>query len=227
MTNPYEDAAIIFDLDGTLVDTAPDLTNALNHVLVAEGRTAVALADVRHMVGHGAREMIRAGMAATGAPATEDDLDRMMDGFLPHYEAHIADHSRPFDGVIEVLDTLKAHSARLGVCTNKRERLSLALLKTLEMDHYFSAIIGADTLPVKKPDPGHLLGTIDRVGRAPDRAVMIGDSTTDVKAAKAANVPVVVVTFGYPDIAPDQMNGDVEIDHYDQLLAQLPALLSR
>ena len=227
MTNPYEDAAIIFDLDGTLVDTAPDLTNALNHVLEIEGRNAVDLADVRHMVGHGAREMIRAGMAKTGAPATEDDLDRMMDAFLPHYEAHIADHSRPFDGVLNVLDTLKAHSARLGVCTNKRERLSLALLRTLEIDHYFSAIIGADTLPVKKPDPGHLLGTIERVGGNPDHAVMIGDSTTDVKAAKAANVPVVVVTFGYPDVAPDEMDGDVEIDHYDRLLAHLPSLLDR
>ena len=227
MTNPYEGASIIFDLDGTLVDTAPDLTNALNHVLAAEGRAAVELADVRHMVGHGAREMIRAGMAATGAPATEGDLDRMMDGFLPHYEAHIADHSRPFDGVIDVLETLNARSARLGVCTNKRERLSIALLKTLKIDHYFRAIIGADTLPVKKPDPGHLLGTIDRVGGSPDRAVMIGDSTTDVNAAKAANVPVVVVTFGYPDIAPDQMNGDAEISHYDNLLTHLPDLLSR
>ncbi len=225
MAHPFDDATIIFDLDGTLVDTAPDLTEALNYVLLAEGRQAVDGQQVRHMVGHGAREMIRAGMAATGAPASEADLDRMMELFLEHYIAHIADNSRPFDGVLDVLSTLSAHKARLGVCTNKREHLSVALLKALDLHRYFDAIVGADTLPVRKPDPGHLLGTIERVGGDKTRAVMVGDSTTDVKAAKAAGVPVVVVTFGYPDVAPDQMNGDAAIDHYDDLIAAMEQFL--
>ncbi len=221
----FQDTSIIFDLDGTLVDTAPDLTEALNHVLVAEGRQAVDGAQVRHMVGHGAREMIRAGMAATGDEATEDDLDRMMSVFLDHYIVHIADNSRPFDGVVKVLETLQNQSALLGVCTNKRERLSVALLQTLKIDHFFGAIIGADTLPVRKPDPQHLLGTIERIGGNKDRAVMIGDSTTDVKAAKAAGVPVVTVSFGYPDVPPAELGGDANIDHYDQLLETISTLL--
>lgn len=220
-----DDTSVIFDLDGTLVDTAPDLTEALNHVLVAEGRRAVEGDQVRHMVGHGAREMIRAGMAATGTAASEDDLDRMMEGFLVHYVAHIADHSRPFDGVRDVLDTLLGQPVRLGVCTNKREHLSVALLKALKMDHYFGAIVGADTLPVRKPDPRHLLETIARVGGRSDRAVMVGDSTTDVKAAKGAHVPIIVVTFGYPDVPPKDLGGDVSIDHYGELLGEISRLL--
>lgn len=225
MPHSFKDKTIIFDLDGTLIDTAPDLTGALNHVLVLEGRSRVDGGQVRHMVGHGAREMIRAGMAATGADATENDLDRMMEIFLEYYIAHIADHSRPFEGTLRALDTLTAHSAHLGVCTNKREHLSVILLKTLQVDHYFKAIVGADTLPVRKPHPRHLLETIERVGGHKDRAVMVGDSTTDVKAAKAAGVPVVVVTFGYPDVPASELGGDIAIDHYDALLPAITKLL--
>jgi phosphoglycolate phosphatase len=208
---------IVFDLDGTLVDTAPDLAAALNAVLAREGRPLVPLDDVRHMVGRGARVLIERAMAGSGAPASPDAIRDLMDHFLTHYEANIALTSRPFDSVEKVVRGLAARGHKLGVCTNKPAFLSHKLLGELGLNTLFPVVLGADSRPYRKPDPRHLLDTIEALGGRPDSAVLIGDSDTDVKTARAANVPVVAVTFGYTEIPVHDLGADAVIDHFDAL----------
>ncbi len=218
----FDNATIVFDLDGTLVDTAPDLMHALNYALARAGHPPVSAETVRSLVGMGAQVMIEEGLRLAGITA---DLTAMLGDFLVHYEANLARESRPFPGAVAALERLRAEGARLAVCTNKRERLSRRLLQELDLEGYFSAIAGRDTFPVAKPDPGHLLGAIRLAGGDPFRAVMIGDTDIDVRAAKAASVPVVLVSFGYcgppPSLPPESV-----IDHFDQLHASLSALLA-
>jgi len=225
-TDHLQGTSIVFDLDGTLVDSAPDLTGALNHVLALNGRAPIEQDTVRNLIGHGAAALIKAGMAATGEPVEEKHLPGLLEVFLEHYEPHIADNSIPYAGVIDAIDHLRAAGARLGVCTNKRERYALALLKALELEDRFHAILGADSLEVHKPDPGHLLGTVEMIGGTPERAIMIGDSETDVATAAAANIPCIVVSFGYTTTPPADLGGTLLIDHYDELLPALETLLA-
>lgn len=215
---------IVFDLDGTLVDTAPDLTAALNAVLRTLGRQEVPLGDVRHMVGRGARYLIERAMEATGEPAKQQDLDALLHRFIVHYDANIAVTSRPFERVEAVVKGLRARGHKLGICTNKPEALSLKLINELRLRELFPVILGADSRPYKKPDPRHLFDTIAGLGGSPDSAVLIGDSETDVKTARAANVPVIVVSFGYTEIPPHDLGADVVIDHFDALEQALKAL---
>jgi phosphoglycolate phosphatase len=189
-----KDATIVFDLDGALVDTAPDLTNALNDVLTRRGHAAVSAEAVRASVELGARVMIEEALRRAHVA---DDVDGMLAEFLIHYEANIARESRPFPGAVAALEALASGGARLAVRTNKREYLSRRLLQALELEGYFSAIAGPDTFAVAKPDPGHLTGVIALAGGTPSRAVMVGDSAVDVRTAKAASVPVILVSFGY------------------------------
>jgi phosphoglycolate phosphatase len=220
----FRDTTIVFDLDGTLVDTAPDLTHALNYALARQGQPPVSAETVRSLVGMGALVMIEEGLRRAGVTA---DLQSMLGDFLVHYEANIAVESRPFPGAIKVLDRLRDEGARLAVCTNKRESLSRRLLQELELEGYFSAIAGRDTFPVAKPDPGHLIGTIRLAGGDPSRAVMIGDSDIDVRTAQAASVPVVLVSFGYASDKAAAAPPEAVIDDFDQLHASLSALLRR
>lgn len=215
---------IVFDLDGTLVDTAPDLTAALNAVMAREGRPLVPLDDVRHMVGRGARYLIERAMERTGAPVTAEAVRDLIDHFLVHYDANIAVTSRPFEGVETSLARLKAKGHRLGVCTNKPEALSLKLLRELKMLDLFPVVLGADSRAYRKPDPRHLTDVIAGLGGRADSAVLIGDSETDVKTARAAQVPVVVVSFGYTEIPVHELGADRVIDHYDALEAALASL---
>jgi phosphoglycolate phosphatase len=218
----FRDTTIVFDLDGTLVDTAPDLTHALNYALARQGQPPVSAEMVRSLVGMGAMVMIGERLSRAGVTA---DPQSMLGDFLVHYEANIAAESRPFPGAVEVLNRLRHEGATLAVCTNKRESLSRRLLQELELEGYFSAIAGRDTFPVAKPDPGHLTSVIGLAGGDPTRAVMIGDSDVDVRTAKAASVPVILVNFGY---AIDKVEGErpeAVIDHFDQLYASLSALL--
>jgi phosphoglycolate phosphatase len=207
-------ATIVFDLDGTLVDTAPDLTNALNHVLTARGYDPVAPAAVRAAVGRGARVMIEQALSLAGR---QDDVDGMLSEFLLHYEANIAAESRPFPGAVAALDRLAASGARLAVCTNKRERLSRMLLAALAIEDRFHGLAGRDTFAVSKPDPGHLTGAIALAGGDPARALMVGDSAVDIAAAQAAGVPSILVTFGYAPPPPEGPQADAVIDHFDAL----------
>jgi phosphoglycolate phosphatase len=218
----FAGATIVFDLDGTLVDTAPDLTNALNDVLARRGHEPVSIEVIRGCVGHGAQVMIEQALARAGA---EGDVDRMLAEFLTHYETNIARESRPYPGAIAALDRLAAQGARLAICTNKRESLSRLLIQQLEIEHYFTALAGRDTFPVAKPHPGHLTGTIALAGGDPSRSVMIGDSDIDLRTAKAAAVPAILVSFGYGACPLDGFAPEAVIDHFDQLDGHAARLL--
>ncbi|MET0156948.1 MAG: HAD-IA family hydrolase [Methyloceanibacter sp.] len=219
----FAGATIVFDLDGTLVDTAPDLTNALNDVLVRRGHDRVSIEVIRGCVGHGARVMIEQSLARVGA---QGDVDRMLAEFLAHYETNIARESRPYPGAIAALDRLAAQGARLAICTNKRESLSRLLIQELEIEHYFTALAGRDTFPVAKPHPGHLTGVIALAGGDPSMSVMIGDSDIDLKTAKAAAVPAILVSFGYGASPVDGFAPEAVIDHFDELDGHAARLLN-
>lgn len=208
---------LVFDLDGTLVDTADDLIATLNVILADEGIRTMTRAEAGSLLGAGVRAMIARGFALVDRTIEAEHLDRLFDRFIPLYTRSIAVHSRPFPGVVEALDRFALAGWRLAVCTNKLEGLSRLLLGELGLADRFAAICGGDTFPVKKPDAGHLLGTIARAGGVPERAVMVGDSGTDVKAAQNAGVPVVAVTFGYTDAPVETYGPDVVIDRFDRL----------
>ena len=214
---PLAGTAILFDLDGTLVDTAPDLVGALNGVLAEQRLPALSLQTARVMVGRGAKALIEQGFSAAGRPLDEPDKPALVERFIAIYLSRIADESRPFEGVSEALDQLADAGAVLGVCTNKRTDLSLALLDALDLTGRFAAVIGADHAPAPKPDARHLLTAIEAVGGQAGRALMIGDSATDIGAARAARVPSVAVSFGYTEIAPADLGADHLIEHFRDL----------
>lgn len=201
---------VVFDLDGTLVDTAPDLAATLNVILAREGLPPVEYEAARNMVGGGARVMLERGLAAAGRLLPVAAVDALTRDFVEHYAAHIADKSEPFPGAEVALDALATRGYRLAVCTNKLEWLSVRLLDALGLSKRFAAICGADTFGISKPDPEILHRTIERAGAAGVGAVMVGDSHTDIATARAANIPVVAVDFGYTDtpvaaLAPDRI----------------------
>lgn len=212
-------AVVAFDLDGTLVDTAPDLTTALNHALGTLGRPAIPPESVRHMVGHGVRALLRQGLEATG-DCTEAQIDQGFPVFLDYYTGHIADHSRAFPGVDAALALLESHGVQLAICTNKLESLAIELVDALGWAGRFAAIVGGDTLPVRKPDPAPLFEAIARTGGG--RAAFVGDSITDTDTARAAALPSIAVTFGFRDRPAEDLGATALIDHFDQLV---PALL--
>ena len=217
----------MFDLDGTLIDTAPDLIGSLNGVLAEQGLPPVTLADARHLVGHGAKAMIERGFALAGEPLPADKVPALFDRFIEIYVGRIAQDSVIFEELETTLDLLAAEGAGLAVCTNKRTDLSLALLNALGLTHRFAAIVGPDMAPAPKPDPRHLLAAIQAAGCDPARALMVGDSISDVLAAKAAGVPVAVVSFGYTETPAADLGGDVLIDHFTELPAIARRLLAR
>lgn len=216
MGHGLQGATIVFDLDGTLVDTAPDLLRALNAVLVEAGLRPAPEAAVRHLVGHGARAMLEGGAALAGIRLPGERLDALTERFVEIYRADIALLSRPFPGAEAALDTLMAEGALLAVCTNKRTQLAIQLLEELGLAFRFAAIVGADAVPSRKPDPAHLIETVHRAGGAATRAIMVGDSAADIAAAKGAGIPVVAVTFGYGE--------DVETLEPDHILADFASL---
>lgn len=213
---------VIFDLDGTLVDTAPDLCAALNHALVELGRAPVDTAVVRHLVGHGARALLAAGLDLSGGHG-EALVEAGMPLFLSHYAAHIADSSRPYDGVEAAMDALAAAGTTLAVCTNKPVGLANALIAALGWSGRFAAVLGGDSLAVRKPDGAHITATADAARSSLAGAVFVGDTAVDVGAARNAGVPVVVVSFGF---APDAraLGADAVIDDYAELVPLLGGL---
>lgn len=215
---------LVFDLDGTLVDTAADLVATLNVILEREGLAAVPYAEAVPMVGHGARVLIERGLAANGASREAAIIDRMFDDYIAHYAANIAVGSRPFPGVVAALDAFAARGWLLAVCTNKLEHLSLKLLGELGLAERFDAICGADTFLARKPDPIALTETIRRAGGIAEAAIMVGDSRTDIDTAKAAAIPVVAVDFGYTPVPVTELGPDIVISHYDDLEAAVARL---
>jgi phosphoglycolate phosphatase len=208
---------VVFDLDGTLVDTAPDLVDTLNVVFARKGLPPMPYVQARNMIGGGARRMIELGLKAEGRSCSADELERMFTDFIAHYAAHIADRSRPFPGLEATLDQLAARDCRLAVCTNKLENLSRLLLDALKLTPRFVAICGQDTFGIQKPNPEMLRRTVAAAGGDIARAVMIGDSKNDIDTARAANVPVVAVDFGYTEVPVVTLEPDRIIGHFKDL----------
>jgi len=207
--------ALIFDLDGTLADTAPDLLGATNAVLAARGRPLLDLGHLRHMVGFGAHALISQAMEASGAPVSEEQMPALTDIFLAHYTSHIADGTRLFPGVAETLASLKAGGARLAVLTNKPQSLTDLLLPQLELDGMFAAIYGAGRKTYTKPDPRIFHDVVEDCGGGP--AVMIGDSITDLNTARAASVPCILMSYGFTPVPARDLGADMVLDDFAQL----------
>jgi phosphoglycolate phosphatase len=216
---------IVFDLDGTLVDTAPDLISALNWVLDREGLPPVPLQSARAMIGAGARRLIERGLELEGRAASYEDVTRLTGDFIDHYAAHIADASRPFDGLERALDDLAAHGYRFAVCTNKLEWLSKRLLDQLGLSARFAAICGADTFGVSKPDPAILQQTIARAGGQLSQAIMVGDAGPDIGVARRAGIPVIGVEFGYTEVPIANLKPDRLVSHMRELPAAVQSLM--
>ena len=223
-TGSFEGWTILFDLDGTLVDTAPDLLGALNHVLTGMGLAPVPLAEVAEMIGHGARAMIETGLKAQGAALSAAEMDAAFERFIAYYVANIAVHSRPFEGAADALDALREAGATLAVCTNKRQDLSEQLIEALGLTDLFDVILGADRATNRKPHADHVFETIAAAGGEPGRALFVGDSRTDERAARNAGLPFVFVTFGYEAEPAEAIAADVTISHYAQLVPALSDL---
>jgi phosphoglycolate phosphatase len=216
---------VVFDLDGTLVDTAPDLINALNFVLDREGMPPVPLHSARNMIGAGARRLIERGLELEGRAASVGDITRLTDDFIAYYAEHIADVSRPFEGLESALDDLGKRGYRFAVCTNKLEWLSKLLLDRLGLSARFSAICGADTFGVAKPDPAILQQTVARAGGDISRAIMVGDAGPDIGVARRAGIPVIGVGFGYTEIPIAELKPDRLIHHMNELPAAVESLM--
>jgi phosphoglycolate phosphatase len=218
---------VVFDLDGTLVDTAPDLIEALNFILDREGLPPVPMRSARSMIGAGARKLIERGLELECRTVSASDLNRMTADFIDYYAAHIADASRPFEGLESALDDLSEQGCRFAVCTNKLEWLSKRLLDELGLSARFAAICGADTFGVSKPDPAILRQTIARAGGQTASAIMVGDAGTDVGVARRAGIPVIGVSFGYTDVPIAELKPDRVIDHMRELPGAVEALTKR
>jgi phosphoglycolate phosphatase len=215
---------LVFDLDGTLADTASDLVATLNIILAREGLAGITVPEARAMVGGGARALIQHGLSAYGINVSEIRVDEMLADFLAYYEAHIADETVLFPGVTRALDRFEAAGFAFAVCTNKVEYPSILLLTALGVAGRFRAICGKDTFAVSKPDGEALLQTIARAGGDRRRSVMVGDSKMDIDTARNAGIPIVAVNFGYTSEPVDSFKPDRVIGHYDELWGAVAAL---
>lgn len=220
------DRAVIFDLDGTLVDTAPDLMRATNHVLSEMGRRPLEMAEVRAFVGHGARALLTRGLAATGGMPEAYDVEPDYRRFVDYYSANIAHGSAPFPGLTQLLDRLKGEGYGLGVCTNKLEGLSVLLLDALDLSKYFGSVVGPDTLGIAKPDPKPFYEAVNRLDLDSPRAIMVGDSETDILTARNAGVPVIAVPFGYTPRPVHEFGPDRMIGHFDEAYETIQELFA-
>lgn len=216
---------IIFDLDGTLIDTAPGLADTMNVLLAAQGRQALSLETLRPYVSHGAKAIITYAMAATGKPASEELTKHLFSDFLTHYRLHMTRSSRMYPGLIPSLDKLKSQGYRLGICTNRFEASARELLEGLLLSDYFSSVTGQDTFGIGKPDPRPVLETLKDLGGEVENAVFVGDSELDVAAARASGLPVIVTSFGYGSVPADKLDADHVIGHFDELPHSVRSLL--
>ena len=219
-------ATIVFDLDGTLVDSAPDLVRALNETMDLEGLPHMKIDTLRVMVGQGAKVLIERAAALHGVTFSAQRLDELTDALTGFYSADIARHTRPFPGVLDAMDSLAALGAKFAVCTNKRTFLSRQLLDALNITDRFSAIVGADSVPERKPHPDHYRAAVAAAGGVVRRSLMIGDSTADVGAARGAGVPVIVYRYGYSDVGADRLGADVVLDRFSDLAPACRRLLA-
>jgi phosphoglycolate phosphatase len=216
---------IAFDLDGTLVDTAPDLIGALNHILVREKMAPLPLESARNLIGAGARRLLERGLEVENRQVTPEEMTKLTEDFIAYYADHIADESRPFEGLEAALDDLARRGYRLAVCTNKLEWLSRRLLDRLGLTPRFAAICGADTFGVSKPDPIILRQTVAKAGGTIASTIMVGDAGTDIGVARRAGVPVIGVSFGYTEVPIADLKPDRLIDRMSELTDAIDSLL--
>ncbi|MCH7805892.1 MAG: HAD-IA family hydrolase [Proteobacteria bacterium] len=213
-----EAECVIFDLDGTLVDTAPDLLATLNVLLGELGRRPLTLPEIKSAIGLGAKALLRNGANLTGEPLSEDQIEALFVKYIAYYSAHIADHTTPFPGAVEVLEACREAGVKLAVCTNKLDSLSHQVLAALRLDGYFDAVIGSDTLGVQKPDPETVLEILRRTGASPEKTLFVGDSQTDLETARAAGVAVVLVDYGYSATPARELTPDAVISDLREIL---------
>lgn len=218
---PLYGTSIVFDLDGTLVNTAPDLQATLNHILETHGYNGVSPEITDTLIGTGAKAMLRAGLAHNGVTLEDQRIDAMFTLFLQHYSENIAVYSQPYDACVTALERLADAGATLAVCTNKTQALADQLLETLGLSHHFVTIVGADSVPACKPDAGHILETLKRAKGDQKQAIMVGDSQTDERAAHNAGLPFLFVPFGYGPIDNSQDHKRSVLRHYNHLTAEM------
>jgi phosphoglycolate phosphatase len=215
----------VFDLDGTIADTAGDLADAANAALMSEGFAAAPAAAIAKSAGYGTRAMLRSALSAGGYSADAEQMLRMSVKLVAHYEENIAHKSRLFPGFAEAARFLQSSGAKLVLCTNKRERLAVKLLSALGIGGLFEAIAGGDTFPFHKPDPRHISDLVQLAGGVLSAAVMVGDSEADIDAARAAGIPVIAANFGYASVPASELGADAVLNHFDELPALIGALL--
>jgi phosphoglycolate phosphatase len=213
----FQGATIVFDLDGTIADTSPDLIDAANAALMAEGLPLATAEAIKAGVGYGTKAMLQCALSSRGKEADPEQMRRLAARLVEHYEENIAVKTRLFPGFLGAAQELRATGAALALCTNKRERLALKLLAALGIDALFDSVAGGDTFAFQKPDPRHITELIRRMGGNPGTAVMIGDSEADVAASKAASIPVIAVGFGYATVPAEKLRADAILNHFDDL----------
>jgi len=212
---PLHDHAIAFDLDGTLVDTAPDLVRALNACLEGSAVQTVSVDDVRPLIGQGAQAMIERAFARSQVHPGTGEVQNCLEVFLHHYSAHLADHSQPFAGALDCLEELRNAGASFRICTNKPRALTHKLLQALDLAQVFEAIVCPEDVAARKPDAAHVLAAI--APHAPRRALMVGDSINDLQAARAAGVAAILLSHGYSDTPAHDLGADLVLDHFAAL----------
>ena len=217
-------AAVVWDLDGTLVDSAADLAAALNALLTRHGLNTHPVEAVRRMIGHGVPRLIERGFRAAGLTLDETELESLVQPFMKRYTACATDNTHLVPGAGDALERLRRADVRQGLCTNKPEAVTRNILDSLGIARYFDSVIGGDSTAARKPDPLPLQTCLDELGVAATEAVMVGDSGSDVGAARAAGVPVVLVPDGYTDVPPETLGADLVVSRIEQIPSRLPAL---
>jgi phosphoglycolate phosphatase len=209
-----DDIALVFDLDGTLVDSLPDLRAALNGMLLGLGRRQLAASEVRAMIGDGTRALVQRALGATGGAA---GLEEAHSAFLHFYEAGLIRLTRLYPGVRETLADLRRSGARLGACTNKSQSMTMAVLKVFGIADDFGAVVGGDAVPLRKPNPAHLLAVVEQLGARPGDAVMIGDGANDYAAARALGIPVILMSYGYLHVPRESLSPDAWLERFVEI----------
>lgn len=220
MTKP----TLVFDLDGTLIDTAPDILGTLDDILTREQIPLLPRHEALSFIGIGSRAMLERALVVAGHDTPPDRVESLFDDFLAHYGTRLADESQPYPGMIDALKRLRQSDYRLAICTNKMEHHSLDLLEQLGLTAHFKAICGRNTFAFCKPDGRHITATIERAGGDPAHAIMIGDTITDISAARNAGLPSIGVRFGYSETPIEDLKPDRIISHYDELIAAIASL---
>lgn len=220
-------SSLLFDLDGTLIDSAPDVCASINRVLETMNRPSISIIETKLLVGFGARTLVEKTLEMTGPTGSKNDIDFLLSGFLDNYSRNPCEHTVLFPGARDALERFLSAGIQLAICTNKPEATCFPVLEALDLRRYFVSIICGDTLEYRKPDARHIFHTLDDMGAALNTAAFIGDSETDIEAANNAGMPSVLVSFGYCHVPFDRLGANALIDHFDQLDAALDGIAEK